>query len=171
MSHYSEPQKEVFWARGISFIAASSQCSNKQKKPTTIKFPFCLSSPQTAAVHYLLKQKLPLDTSCLTVCAEHLLCELAQTLLEMFILENCVYSQVNGRSRLIDHPPTPVPGFFSSPHETPVSCMMPIHTAIKHQGGASLLLERASLFSSFPWSILVHVKANLISLILGFSPP
>lgn len=45
------------------------------------------------------------------------------------------------------------------------------HTAIKHQGGASLLLERASLFSSFPCSILVHVKTNLTSLVLGLQPP
>ena len=51
--------------------------------------------------------------------------------------------------------------------------MMPRHTANKtrraavtHQGGASLLLERANLFSSFPWSILVHVKSNLRSLVL-----
>lgn len=51
--------------------------------------------------------------------------------------------------------------------------MMPIHNAnkawraaVKHQGGASLLLERASLFCSFPWSILVHVKINLRSLVL-----
>lgn len=49
-------------------------------------------------------------SSGLTVCAE-----LLQTLLEMFILENCVYSQVNDGSGLIDHPPMSVLGFSFIP--------------------------------------------------------